>query len=120
MKTRTFAGPKTKATPPKTKSQQTERGDILREISRLIDRLAEMEVGAEDDDPDDPELAGGLRIGMRIRVTIKDKYYGRLGTVVGPHGPKFVDLMLDKGRYESKPPVIHKMPTSLEVLPNSE
>ena len=119
MKTKTSPYTKTK-TPVSDKAKKTARGDILREISRLIDKLADMEVGAEDDDPDDPLLAGGLRIGMRIRVTIKDKYHGRLGTVVGPHGPLYVDLMLDKARYESKPPVIYKMPSSLQVLPSSE
>jgi hypothetical protein len=70
---------------------------------------------------DDKEKRAGLcelRTGVRVVVRVRDRYYGRHGTVMGKKGTYFWNIKLDAGA--GKPAcVIYKKCTSLVVVEES-
>jgi hypothetical protein len=54
-------------------------------------------------------------VGKRVRVTIADRYRGRVGTIRGKHGSQYWDICLDPldGGVTQ---VIYKKPTSFVVI----
>lgn len=45
--------------------------------------------------PQRSAAAEGLRKGLRVRVTVPDRYRGRVGTLVDPRGSHFWNILLD-------------------------
>jgi hypothetical protein len=51
--------------------------------------------------------------GEKVRVIRRDKYYGRVGKVIGPRGNKYWDVLLVDGTHEER---IYKMRSGLQRL----
>jgi hypothetical protein len=66
-------------------------------LERLADGLRQMALGQNEGEPDrgPPRGQDEVKVGQRVRITIRDKYYGRYGTIVSPHGTQFWDVRLD-------------------------
>ena len=62
-----------------------------------------------------PVAAAGLQGGQRVRITVRDQYYGRYGTLVDRRGTKFWHILMDAvdGRVAH---IIYKKDSSLEVV----
>lgn len=97
-------------------------GEIDNLLTRMIKRMS---VRDDDDDPtegrpmphDDPP-PDPFRRGDRVEILIRDKYFGRRGTITEPHGKKkyFWWIQLDPKGAEQKGPLIYKAPSSLKLL----
>ena len=55
--------------------------------------LRELALGRDDGEP--PGGPEEVKVGQRVRITIRDKYHGRCGTIVSPHGTHLWDIRLD-------------------------
>jgi hypothetical protein len=86
-------------------------------ISRKIDALERQQCqGVNEKQPAgaaERDSEGDWEIGTRVKVIRRDKYYGRVGKVVGQRGRHYVDVRLtDRPSQE----VIYKKRDGLEVL----
>lgn len=83
-----------------------QRRDELLAVAEALERLAidirEKVAGDEDAEeapppavPSEPEAAGAVGEGQRVRVMIRDRYYGRLGTIIDARGVQFWNIRLD-------------------------
>jgi hypothetical protein len=65
--------------------------------------------------PPPPAEKKGARVGRRVRITVRDKYYGHCGTILGSHGWLFWDIRLDP-LDGGAPQVIYKKASSFLVI----
>ena len=56
--------------------------------------------------------------GDRVKVIRADKFFGRKGTIISPHGTNYWNIRLDRLENESMNVIIHKMPGSLKKIKN--
>jgi hypothetical protein len=81
----------------------TRRADELLAAARVLDHLADelrqMALGGESSDElstaASTRTSLSVEVGRRVRITIRDKYYGRSGVVVSGKGRCFWDIRLD-------------------------
>jgi hypothetical protein len=85
------------------------RRELLLDMGRLLQELSDLDL--ED---------SGVPVhkeGARVKITRKDAYEGRLGTLIGRHGQVFWNVRLDRLGDEPMNKIIYKKPKFLEVLP---
>jgi hypothetical protein len=96
-------------------NMQVNRRDELMAIALALERLALEIREAADGGPSD-ERPRRLQNGQRARITIKDRYRGRTGTIVNAHPrTNFWNIRLDP-LDGGVPQVIYKKGTSLDVI----
>ena len=57
-----------------------------------------------------------VQAGCRVMVIVRDKYRGRVGTVMDRRGSMFWNVRLDEGKRGERVQTIYKMSSSLRVL----
>lgn len=108
---------------------RSQRDELLMELESIAAKLHE--ISLEEDKlrgekssevprtaQDYKEGRSGLGRDVRVRCKRDDEYFGRTGTIIGPHGRKklYWDIKLDPILGEHSPRVIYKMATSLEII----
>lgn len=63
------------------------------------------------------EIRNQWQKGALVRVIIRDKYYGRTGTLMGRRGTQYWDIKLDSHDGECSR-VIYKKQSSLQIIDN--
>lgn len=92
--------------------QRKRRQILLQQVQDLLQELADLDIN--DDEEQAPPLEHGP--GVRVRVTRRDKYHGRVGTITGRHGLKFWNVRLDPLPHEARGREIFKMPQYLAII----
>jgi hypothetical protein len=103
---------------------RSDRYDELVAIAEALEQLAleiretaeEGTEGPETRAPAEPSPRNpGIGRGTRVRITINDRYRGRIGTVVGRRGTHYWDIQLDAldGGVSQ---LIYKKPSSFVVI----
>ena len=86
---------------------------MIERIFREFDREVPPTVSEEDENGDQDVLAPGVR----VRICIKDAFYGRTGVITSRHGRLFWNVRLDKTPQEPMSRGIYKNDSSLCVVP---
>ena len=84
---------------------------LQRIVGELAELLEEMHVAAS---TNSPVGDGMLRVGLRVRVVRRDKYYGREGIVMSRRGKNYWNVQL-KAVGDKKEVMIYKRADSLMV-----
>lgn len=94
-------------------SDAATRRELLEEIGALLGRLRELDL--REGDSGTASLPT-IRTGSRVEVIVRDKWHGRVGEVIGPHGRTYWNVRLDRVEGETMSHIIHKKGTSLRLL----
>lgn len=101
------------------------RRELLREIARLVQELAELGVSDEEDRAprSDPRCRSNSRpqpafqVGDTVVLTrTGDSFKGREGTVIGPRGVTSWYIVLQRKASESRPPQIYRTTPHLRLV----
>jgi hypothetical protein len=85
------------------------------EIRATVKRQATTSVEEKVNERRGEPMRSAWRKGDRVRVTIRDRYYGQIGTLLGRHGRLYWDLKLDARDGECAR-VIYKKESSLSLV----
>jgi hypothetical protein len=85
------------------------------EIRATVKRQATTSVEEKVNERRGEPIRSAWRKGDRVRVTIRDRYYGQIGTLLGRHGRLYWDLKLDARDGECAR-VIYKKESSLSLV----
>ena len=101
-----------------------QRRAVLAQMDALLRRLHQLDLEENAErrrvpiPPNRTRNGDIVTTGTRIQILIQDQYHGRQGTILGPHGRRFWNIRLDRLPHEDRASTIHKLATSLEVIPH--
>jgi hypothetical protein len=97
-----------------------ERDAELEAMARVLDALAEqlramMVGGAVDETPSEGEEGSRFSAGRKVRIVVRDKYYGQTATLLSRRGRMYWNIRLE-GRDGEIGREMYKAETSLRVV----
>jgi hypothetical protein len=95
---------------------------IIIEIAQLMEELTQLDLASQPPlsmHPLPTPTHRPFKRGDRVRISRRDKYYGRVGTITNRHGSIFWDILLDRTPRDPMAITIYKKETSLVLLQHS-
>jgi hypothetical protein len=88
--------------------------DVLLALQQLTLEVEETVTTLEEEERRKKEtMEADFVVGNKVRVIRRDKYYGRVGEIIGRRGQLFWRVLLTEGARQE---IIYKKPSGLEVL----